>query len=287
MTGYSRFRKSFPECEIVIELHSVNKKHFDLHCRLPEDFYCLEATIRKSLSSVVARGHVTVSVKIRFLQQRPFHVVVNKELASSLQRSVREIIQELHCDADSLLLSLLEKHDVFDVVTEEITLSVQPMVEECLQQALQGLIRMKNEEGAVLAEDLLFRTSQLFEKIQTIEERTGIVAEKQRVKLLECISNLRDVDSDAFAREIALIVEKMDIIEELVRFRFHAASFRKTIEEGKEGQSTGKVLEFILQELQREINTIGSKSQDALIGERVIQIKGEIERMREQVQNVE
>ena len=287
MTGYSRFHKIVSGVELTVEIHSVNKKHLDIHFKLPEELFSLEHELRKTIGEALFRGNITVTVKLNFLERPPVRIVVHKALAQECMQAALLLEKELNCTlAPTDLFSLFREHGVFEAACSSGSSHVDKFVREGLDGALEKLLQVKNEEGKALFTDLTLRLKLLEKLIGKIEKRMPLVRKKQLDKLKKEVKTLVGGGHPDAIRELALLVEKMDIAEEISRFRFHCSHFRKTVEE-KKPQSIGKTLEFILQELQRETNTIGSKSQDASIAHDVILIKSELERMREQVQNVE
>ncbi len=293
MTAYSRVKKIFSDGALTVEFHSVNKRHLDLHLKMSQEFLPLENSLRKMISEKVGRGNVTVTVHAHCIREQNVKVNVNTGLAKGMKEALLLLAEELDCDLDNsvdIVSFLMKEKGVFEIAQDSIDVAAYAQkMEEVCSAALQEFLKVRDEEGKLLSKELRMRLAVLESLIDTIEKNAGTAVEKQRIKLIglfkSIISDIQESD-ERLVKEIALLAEKLDIAEEIARFRFHCHAFRKACDE-KEAQPAGKTLEFLLQELQREANTMGNKSQDAELIALVIQVKSEIERMREQVHNVE
>jgi len=291
MTAYSRVIKNFPHVELRIEIQSQNKRVLDVQFRVPQEFALYEADMRKMLSQSISRGNLNLSVQAKFLDQCPTDLVLNKPLIKKMVTSIQELVDEMGSDE-------LSMHEILAIVLQEGQgmLQLGQVIDEApykealldiLQAAIDNLIAMKAREGKFIAEEFSQRLTKLRELMGTIIEKSQDAPLKYRAKLMELLAQF-SLDDERAAKEVALqvalLAERIDIAEELSRFSLHLAHFQEVM---NKALSEGKTLEFILQELSREINTIGSKSQDGAISALVIEVKSELEKIREQVQNVE
>lgn len=291
MTAYGRAKKNYTDIEITVDIQSVNKKHLDCHIKLPPEAACFEPYIRKVIADRIGRGNLTVTVQVVFLSSYPVKVHLNSAYAKILKDSALVLAQELGC-ADAPITDLLpiifKERGVLQVSPEEVdNQAFQDKLGEVLLLACEELIALKQREGQALLKEFLLRLEKLEKYGRQIRELSHNATDKYRKRLTELLSQFTQDPQgtdERIEKEIAIIADKVDISEELARLDFHLQNFRDTL---LKGGSVGKVLEFMLQEIQREINTIGSKGQDAQVAALVIAAKAEIEKIREQVQNVE
>lgn len=288
MTAYSRVKKSFPHVEITIELQSVNKRHLDVQTKMPSELLSFDPEIRKIIAQHIARGSITASIQVSFALDDAFDVHVNLPLARKLHKAIEGLALQLNVENfDSLSYILKERGIIQHAARGVDDAHNRKIVEDVLQEACLALIEMKKKEGLSLELEFKKRLVLLQGIIQEIAEKMKLAPERYRAKLQELFKelfSLSERDDERIAKEVALLADKCDISEEISRFSLHLNHFQEVLEKPV---SDGKTLEFILQELQREINTIGSKSQDGGISQLVISAKSEIEKIREQVQNVE
>lgn len=291
MTAYGRSCVIFPLGRFSVEIQSVNRKHLEINTSLPNEFLRFDADLKKWISEVVGRGQVNVKVRVFFEKESPLTVVPNVALATQIQKAWKEL-------AASLKIAIEEK-GLLDVLsrTENILLYSEELQDEqeykkalkgSVEQALMQLLEMKNKEGQVLYEDISARLHTLQLLIKHIAVKAPGATLKYREKLLERLKEVLGAsieNEERVLREVCVYADKIDIVEELTRFNSHLQQARHLLD-SKE-QAIGKNLEFLLQELNREVNTIGSKSSDVDIARCVIEIKTELERIREQIQNIE
>lgn len=293
MTGYARVKKSFHDLEIQVDIQGVNKKNLDVNLRIPIEFQGCDFALRKILSQKVFRGSLNVTVKAHFFSVSPFCVQVNRPLLHALYSKSSELAEELQIAPEQkidLFLGLLRQTSVVDIENDETSVEKYlPQVEAVLLEALDAFIQVKEKEGEYLAHDFEKQLHILQQHLDFIKEKAKAAPEKHFIRLQETLKQLieqKDTLDERLIKEAAILAEKVDVTEELTRFQFHVNHFRELLY-AKDAQPQGKLLEFILQELLRETNTIGSKAQDSLVTSKVVQLKSEIEKMREQVQNVE
>ena len=294
MTAYGRKKMVFEDIEILIELQSINKKHLEIQIKAPHEFLSFDCEIRKTVSELIFRGHINVHVTAAFKSASSAHVTVNIPLATEIKNAISHLCQTLglvqNRDEESLHRILLEK-GVLQIIHEIDDISLyQEKLSDTLKGALQNLLAFKEKEGRMLLSEFKTRLVLLSDYIKKVSENSDNATNRHRLRLNEILEteNTSSPDLDErIAREIALLAEKLDISEEISRFCYHLQHFEEVMMEEGVAYSKGKTLEFILQELQREINTISSKSQDVHISKQAILMKSLIEQMREQVQNVE
>lgn len=288
MTGFARAEAENEAYAAAIEIRSVNHRYLDVRVRVPSGVVSLETQIRDRVVSQVGRGKVDVSVKLRPKGRSAYELEVDHALMKELVDKARSMGEELEVDGRLTLSDLIGFGRAFDV--RERDLSAQEEVWQALEPALQRVLyehgKMRQAEGAELEADLKRRLTELSRLVDAVETASDTSRERKRGELLEKIEELAipALEPAALASEVARLVDRSDITEEITRFRSHLTLWKEAV--AGEGPC-GKKLDFIVQEMNREANTMGSKCQDAAITGHVIAIKSEIERVREQVQNIE
>jgi len=288
MTGFGRYALEHEGREITVELKSVNHRYLDIGFRMPRAINFIEDTIRGVISSELNRGHVDVFVFYRNNRDDARRVSVDMNLLGEYLTAAREAAATFGLRDDVGLSAALRLPDVTEIVeADEDREEVCRLAGEACRAACRGLKAMRAKEGAKLYEDLYGKCAAVESIASGIAERAPKVVEEYRIKLNERIEKLlgaADVDKARLATEVALFADKAGIDEEIVRLGSHVAQFRAMLD-GSE--PAGRRLDFIVQEMNREFNTIGSKANDGEIVNLVISGKGEIEKIREQVQNIE
>lgn len=290
MTGYGRFAKITPFGYLAVEIQSVNRKFLEFSFALPPELRRFESEIRKWLSPHLLRGAVTVKVVATFDQLAPMLLTPNIPLAQQLKTGAEILASTFNLVADDVFSNLLMHHrELFSAQENpEIYDAYLPILREYVANALQPFLHARLAEGAALQKDLVDRLEEIEKLVNHIEHLLPETVKKYQEKLVHKIEELlpgRVENEERILREIALFADKVDLAEELVRFRYHMQNFLEKLRSGESG--VGKTLEFLLQELNREINTIGNKSLHLEVSTAVIAVKGELERIREQVQNIE
>ncbi len=288
MTGYGEASRDTPFGKIRVQIRSLNHRFLDLVLRLPPGFMALEPRFREVLKGWIRRGRVDLYLKIeRNERASPLRARVDWELARSYLERLKELKERFDLGGEvdlPLLLSFREilSHEEEEPVEEELWEETLPVLEE----ALRRLDESRRREGEALREDLLGRLELIGEHVQGIEERAPFVVEEYRRRLSSKVKELleEELDEGRLAQEVALFASRADITEEVVRIRSHLEQFQRRL---KEGGPVGKALDFLIQEMVREANTIASKSSDLPITRHVLAIKEEVEKLREQVQNIE
>lgn len=290
MTGYGRGECSQDGFKITVELSSVNRKQAEISCNLPRELELLEGQIRDVLNKAVARGRVTVRVSIHSARGRDSaRMHLNADLARDYAKELAALAKQLKLKDSVTLDQLVRAPGVFqtdeDLAGEE---DFWPAVEAALSKALAALLKMRAREGAHLAKDLINRITIMRGAVEHVKKNAPLVAERYRTALLERIkaAGLEKIapDDERLLKEVVLFADRSDISEELTRLQSH---FQQFDELTKSKEPIGRTLDFLAQEINREVNTIGSKANDSLISREVVTLKAELEKFREQAMNVE
>ena len=288
MTGFGRATVASDGREITIELKSVNHRYLDLAFRMPRHIGFIEDVLRQLLSEQLSRGHVDIYVNYRNTRMDARTVVIDEALMGAYLTAARKAAAQYELKDDISLSTAMRFPDVTDVIeAEEDRDAVAALAREAALRAVTALKRMRAGEGERLCNDLLNRVTTVESIAAKIDTRAPLVVEEYRTKLSERIESMLggvEVDRTRLATEVALFADKASINEELVRLASHVTEMRKVL--GSD-EAAGRRLDFVVQEMSREFNTMGSKANDAEITNLVIAGKGEIEKIREQVQNIE
>lgn len=290
MTGYGRGECAQHGFKVTIEVSSVNRKQSEITVNLPRELEVLEAQIRDEVNKVVSRGRLTVRVTIQSADKVvPGQVRVNVSLAKLYAKEFQKLARELKL-SDAVTLDLLLRspgvlHSANEIDEAE---DLWPAVSRALKDALNQLIKMREREGAHLAKDLISRINSIQKSWRKILKRAPEVQKRYREQLRQRVKNagldLPAIDDERLIKEVVYFADRSDISEELTRLQSHFQQFNDCL---KSREPVGRTLDFLAQEMNREVNTIGSKANDALISREVVVLKAELERFREQVQNVE
>ncbi|HOG01105.1 MAG: hypothetical protein BWY35_01118 [Firmicutes bacterium ADurb.Bin248] len=288
MTGFGRATASADGRELTIELKSVNHRYLDISFRMPRSVSFLEEALRARLGELLSRGHVDVFADYKNNRSDAGAVAIDEALLGAYLAAARQAGEKYALLDDITLSAAMRLPDVFDVKkAEEDRDAVTALALAALEGAASQLRLARAQEGARLAKDLLGRLDTLEGIAAVVALRAPKVVEDYRARLDERISAVLagvEVDRQRLATEVALFADKASIDEELVRLKSHIAQMRGLL---RGDEAVGRRLDFVVQELNREFNTIGSKANDAEISEKVIFGKAEIEKIREQVQNIE
>lgn len=288
MTGFGRGEAVGPRYRATAEVRAVNHRFLDVALRLPKAAAGLEDKVRSLLASRLNRGRVEVFATVEEVGEEPRPVRVDLPLARGYQAALERLRSSLGLAEQVTLTMLLDMPGVVTVEESTDAEALWAVLEEALAQALDALLRMREAEGARLASDLEGRLSTVGRDVAAIADRAPAVTDEYRVRLRERIQELlgeTPVDEGRLAQEVALMADRLSITEEIVRLRSHLSEAEATLS-GKE-MIVGRKLDFLLQEMNREINTIGAKAGDVQIARGVIAVKAELEKIREQVQNIE
>jgi uncharacterized protein (TIGR00255 family) len=289
MTGCGRGESAQDGFKITVEVHSINRKQADIQVDLPRDLDVLEAPIRDTIHQAISRGRLTAKVLLHAPTGRTSaRMHLNRPLARAYTQELRRLARELNLEGKVSLDHLIRAPGVFQ--TDEQLVQGEdfwPAVQKALRQALGALLKMRSREGAHLAKDLSGRIRTMRQAAGRIAKRAPQVAEQYRKQLVDRARNAGvDVaaDDERLLKEVVLFADRCDISEELTRLTSH---FQQFTDLTKSREPVGRTLDFLAQEMNREINTIGSKANDAEISHAVVALKAELEKFREQAQNVE
>jgi uncharacterized protein (TIGR00255 family) len=291
MTAYGRASISNELGTFLVEIQSLNRRYLEVTVALPKLLSYLETEVRKKISTHIHRGIITVKIAAQFAGSPPVSVFPNISLAKQIQTAWEKIAQSLPLQSkDSFRLEMLLNEPDILIYQENFTNEnlYREIVFQAIDKALDNAIHMKKTEGDYILADIASRLELIENWIQYIKDRSPESIDKYKKKLTEKIEEVLHgsiENEERILREVCLYADKVDITEELIRFTSHCRQFVKHLKGSEEG--VGKTLEFLLQEMQREANTINSKAAEIEISQRVVNIKGELEKIRELIQNVE
>ncbi|HYF75757.1 MAG TPA: YicC/YloC family endoribonuclease [Symbiobacteriaceae bacterium] len=288
MTGFGRGESSSDFGRIVVEMKAVNHRFSEVVFRMPRQFSALEEPARKLILAKVSRGRVDVFVSWE-AAAKARGVSVDKELAIAYYNALSALGEEIGSKSELSLDTLAKLPDVLKVEEGQVTADdLWPTFEAATALAVDNLIAMREREGATLAQDLLARIAHIEEVGGAVAQRAPGVVEEYRARLAKRLEDLLGqsnvVDPQRLAQEVAVFADRSDITEEIQRLGSHISQFRAAL---AGSDAVGRKLDFLVQEIGREINTIGSKANDATITNHVVDAKSELEKVREQVQNIE
>lgn len=290
MTGFGRATQIVDGLQCIIEIKSVNSRFLDLNIRSPKQVNSVEHSIRKCIQKNIHRGKVDVFVTLQDVADREKQFIIN----SSLKHQIQDLLvsEGFYREPQEVPLSAVMaiSNDWVQIQDSEVTEDVlQSLVTDTTTNALNALVSMRQSEGIHIQQDLLHRLSQMTNIIEDINSHKAdaVIAYKEnlRTKIMDYVEALDiTANEDRLLQEVAIMADKTDITEEIVRFRSHVVQLTNTL---KMDEPIGRKLDFIIQEMNREVNTIGSKAMDITLTDHVVQLKCELEKVREQVQNIE
>ncbi len=290
MTGHGWGECSRQGFKVTVELSSVNRKQSEISMNLPRELEVLEAQIRDEINRLVARGRVTARVSLHAIEgKEAARAHINKGLAKAYARELERLARDLKLSGSVSLDLLLRAPGVLQS-NEEMADAEDfwPIIEKALRQALIMLVKVRAREGANLRKDLTQRITTMRQAVARVQKQAPLVQQRYREQLIERIKSagLTDlsVEEDRLTKEVIYFADRSDISEELTRLASHFQQFDDSL---KTGEPIGRMLDFLAQEMNREINTIGSKANDSVISREVVILKTELEKFREQAQNVE
>jgi uncharacterized protein (TIGR00255 family) len=289
MTGYARASASNEAYEVVAEIRAVNHRYLEVRLRAAGGAaLSYEKRIRDRVAESISRGKVDVTLHVSALGESAQEIRVDRPLMKDFVRLVRSLGDELGVESKLSVSDLVAFAPAFSVRERDLAegSGLEEAIDRAVDLAIDSLERMRESEGAAMASDLESRMGSLAKALDEIEKSSLEAREVKRTELERKVQELLGtaVEPTAIVSEVARMVERVDVAEEITRFRSHVALWKSAV---SAFEPCGKKLDFIVQEMNREVNTIGSKCQDAAIAERVIAMKAELERVREQVQNVE
>ena len=288
MTGYGKSSKSLDGIEVTVEIKSVNHRYFEYTSRLPRAYQFLDEKIKQICKSKVVRGKIEVNLFVADSSENSVILELNQAYASAYVSALRELGKKYKIKDDLKLSSLAGNSELFSVKKTDIDEKfITELVSDVTNEALDSFVSMRKAEGKKLATDILSRANEILKRVALIEERSPETVKEYRERLESKVKELlgdNTVDEQRLLTETAIFADKIAVDEETVRLRSHISALSALLESGAD---IGKKLDFIVQEMNRETNTIGSKAQDIEIGKIVVDIKSQIEKIREQIQNIE
>lgn len=290
MTGYGRCQSTVDSMNITVELKSVNHRYFEFSSRVSRNYGFLEEKLKSFVGSRVSRGKIECYVSIENLEEDDVEIAVNHSLAESYCNALKELAERLDLTLrdDNIMSSLTRYSDVFSVHKNEADEEkIWSAVKTVTNEAIDKFIDMREQEGDKLKNDVLYRADVILGKVAEIEKRSPETVKEYNDRLLARINEFLSevqVDEQRLLTECAIFADKVAVAEETVRLRSHIDQLRLFL---NSDEAVGRKIDFLVQEMNREANTIGSKAQDVAIARNVIDIKAEIEKIREQIQNIE
>ena len=288
MTGYGGAKGEHNAIGVTAELKSVNNRYLDVSVRLPRNCLFAEEAVRSAVAGVISRGKVDVFITVDTSQAEEAVIRVNDNLAAAYQKAVRDTAVKYYLNADVSALNLVRFPDVLSTEkTDADKDALTQAILSVLSEALEGFDAMRQREGRKLAEDIAGKLDTLEGMVTAVEQRSPETVAEYREKLLGRMKEVlgdASIDESRILQEAAIYADKVAVDEETVRLRSHIAQFRHLL---AEGSPVGRKLDFLTQEMNREVNTTGSKCADSAIAKTVIDMKAELEKIREQIQNIE
>ena len=289
MTGFGKSTLSKEKREYQMEIKSVNHRYLDINIKMPKTLSYLEDTIKKEISEKIKRGKIDVFITFENNSQEGKNIKINKELAKLYINQLKELAQEEKISSNIEVIEIAKFPDILTIKVDEEDEKIKQEIMQTTQEATNKIIEMKNIEGEKIAQDLLQRISNIENKIIEISEKSTGLIQEYVVKLEKRIQEIlktEKIDKSRLAQEVVIYADKCSIEEEITRLKSHIYQFKNLIS-NNENETIGKKLDFIIQEMNRETNTIGSKANNLEITNGVIDIKTELEDIREQIQNIE
>ncbi len=288
MTGFGRAEEVLNGRDILVEIRSVNHRYYEFSSRIPRAYGYIEEKLKSLLNGRIARGKTEVSVTVSSVEGKEAVIEVNEAIASGYVDALRKANEKLGLTDDITLSQMMRLPDIFTVrKVQDDEDQVWQDVKAVTEKALDNFVRMRETEGVRMKEDFLFRLENIEKMVSDVEVRSPEVNAAYRDRLYNKIKEVladKNVDESRLLTEAAIFADKTAVDEETVRLRSHINQFRSMLELD---EPVGRKLDFLIQEFNREANTIGSKAQDAKITKTVVELKSEIEKIREQIQNIE
>lgn len=288
MTGYGRSQETVGGMNIIVELKSVNSRYLEFSPRVYKNYSFLEEKMKSYVQSVISRGKVECNVQIDSLQTDDVFVQINESLALGYVNAVNELCEKFNLENDFKVSDLAQHNDIFAIRKSPADEDkIWENVKGVLDNAVVSFVKMREAEGEKLRSDILSRADIIISCVEKIEERSPQTVKEYNDKLLERVRQIlgdTSVDESRLLTEVAVFADKIAVAEETVRLRSHIDQLRRFMDSE---EPIGRKMDFLVQEINREANTIGSKASDIEIARTVIDIKAEVEKIREQIQNIE
>ena len=289
MTGYGKGTLEIESRQYQIEIKSVNHRYSDISIKIPKTLSYLEEKIKKEISEKIKRGKIDVFVTFENNSEEGKEIKINKEIAKLYIKQLKELAEEEKILSNIEVVDISKFPDVLTIKADENDEKIKKEVIQTTQEAINKILEMKEAEGEKISRDLLERLERIENKIEEISQKSTGLIEGYVVKLEKRIKEIlktEEIDKSRLAQEVVIYADKCSIEEEITRLKSHIYQFKKLIIDNK-NEAIGKKLDFIIQEMNRETNTIGSKANNLEITNAVIDIKTIIEDIREQIQNIE
>lgn len=289
MTGFGRGQVSSENFAVSVEIKTVNNRFLDLNLRLSQELQTLEADLKRIIQSRLSRGRIDVNFQYERMEELVYEL--NRPLISGYLAAMKQMQDEFFLSGEPDLNVIARLPNALQPKKEDLNAEFAEAIKKALENALDELEKMREVEGDSLKTELFFRLSEIENRLPRIEAESAKVADEYQVRLTKKLNDFLaksdsqiEIDQARLAQEVAYLADRSDISEEIMRLRSHIEHFRN-ISDGE--KDTGKQLDFLTQELNREANTIASKTNNLIVKESALAIKSEIEKIREQVQNVE
>lgn len=295
MTGFGRGEYEDANFSITVEMKAVNHRYNEVSIRLPRFMNPVEDRIRKTILKTISRGRIDVFINADYTTSDNATLKVDKNLAAAYHKALLDIAEAIGAEKLNMneaveVMNIARFDDVINVKEGFFDVeSVWPKIDVAVQQALSNLVAMRETEGGNIYGDFIYRADLIAEKLTQIEERSGMIVDEYQSRLTERINNILaeynvTVEPERLLQEVAIFADRSSITEEIVRLKSHIKQFKAILASDK---PVGRKLDFLIQEFNREANTIASKANDYTLAQIVVEIKAEIEKIREQIQNIE
>lgn len=289
MTGFGRSQVDENGYIISCEIKGVNHRYFDPHIRISRRYGSLEEKIKEEIKKTVNRGRIEISINIEKTDEKPRNIKVDKDLAMAYYSSLKDLAKKLSISADIKLIDIFRLPDVYNLedIEEDLEITWQ-VLQKCLSIACESLLEMRINEGRNLMADMLARNDFILAEVDKLEQRSPQVAKEYQEKLRNRITEMigqEKVDEARILQEAAIFADRASITEEIVRLKSHIKQFNNVLNNGDD--AVGRKCDFLVQEMFREINTVASKANDIEMSQVVVGVKAELEKIREQLQNIE
>ena len=289
MTGYGKQNLNIEKREYQVEIKSVNHRYLDINVKMPKTLSYLEDAVKKEISEKIKRGKIDVFITFENNSQEGRNIDINKELAQLYIKKLRELAENEKISSNIEVMEIAKLPDVLTIRMDEEDEKIKQEMIQVTKEAAEKIIDMKIVEGNKIAQDLLKRIDKIENKIVEISSKSTGLIEEYVVKLEKRVKEIlktEEIDKSRLAQEVVIYADKCSIEEEITRLKSHIYQFENLISE-TQSETIGKKLDFLIQEMNRETNTIGSKANNLEITNGVIDIKTELEDIREQIQNIE
>ncbi|MDD4801601.1 MAG: YicC family protein [Syntrophomonas sp.] len=288
MTGFGRSQVNINGYEISCELKGVNHRYFDVHIRIPRRYAFLEEKVKEELKKNLSRGRLEISINIEKINESERNIKVDKDLAMAYYKSLKDLAENLNISLNITMVDIFRLPDVFSLTDQDEDPEViWSVLKIALEEAITSLVEMRSKEGKNLGQDILARNAYILKQVEILEMRSPLVADEYQERLRTRINEMLGsniVDESRVLQETAIFADKASITEEIVRLKSHIKHLDELMHDG---DSIGRKCDFLVQEMFREINTVASKANDINMSQVVVEVKAELEKIREQLQNIE